>query len=48
LIRDAKDGAGKTRLFHTSDRSLVEHLAFRLQQELAVPGLLPVTEGARA
>ena len=48
LIRDAKDGAGKTRLFHTSDRSLVEHLAFRLQQELSVPGQLPVTEGARA
>jgi len=48
LIRDAKEGAGKTRLFHTSDRSLVEHLAFRLQQELSIPGQLPVTEGARA
>jgi len=48
LVRDAKDGAGKTRLFHTSDRSLVEHLAFRLQQELAVPSHLPATEEARA
>ncbi len=48
LVRDAKDGGGKTRLFHTNDRSLVEHLAFRLQQELSVPSHLPVTEGARA
>jgi diguanylate cyclase (GGDEF)-like protein len=48
LIRDAKDGAGKTRLFHTADRSLVEHLAFRLQQELSVPSQLPGTEGTRA
>ena len=48
LIRDAKEGAGKTRLFHSCDRSLVEHLAFRLQQELSVPSQLPGTEGARA
>ena len=27
-------------LFHTSDRSLVEHLTFRLQEELAVPLVL--------
>ena len=45
LIRDAKEGAGKTRLFHSSDRSLVEHLAFRLQQELSVPSQLPGTRG---
>jgi diguanylate cyclase (GGDEF)-like protein len=48
LVRDAKDGGGRTRFFHTSDRSLVEHLAFRLQQELAVPSQVPVTQESRA
>jgi diguanylate cyclase (GGDEF)-like protein len=48
LVRDAKDGAGKTRFFHTSDRSLVEHLAFRLQLELSVPTHLPVAQEGRA
>jgi diguanylate cyclase (GGDEF)-like protein len=48
LVRDAKDGSGKARFFHTSDRSLVEHLAFRLQRELAVPSQVPVTQESRA
>jgi diguanylate cyclase (GGDEF)-like protein len=48
LIRDAKPAAGKTRFFHTSDRSLVEHLAFRLQQDLAVPSHLRMAEENRA
>ena len=48
LVRDAKQGAGKTRFFHSSDRSLVEHLAFRLQQDLALPTHLPLAEENRA
>ena len=37
LIREeARDGV-EARTFHTDDRSLVEHLAFRLQEELALP-----------
>jgi len=48
LVRDARDRAGKARFFHTSDRSLVEHLAFRLQQDLAVPSHLGLAEGNRA
>ncbi len=48
LIRDAKEGSGTTRFFHTSDRSLVEHLAFRLQQDLAVPSQLPLGQEGRA
>jgi hypothetical protein len=30
-------GSGPAKLFHTSDRELVEHLAFRLHEELAIP-----------
>jgi two-component system cell cycle response regulator len=37
LIREEAHGDAEGRLFHTSDRVLVEHLAFRLQEELAVP-----------
>jgi hypothetical protein len=48
LVRDAKPGTGKTRLFHSSDRSLVEHLAFRLQQDLALPGQPQLAEEHRA
>jgi diguanylate cyclase (GGDEF)-like protein len=48
LVRDARDEGGKARFFHTSDRSLVEHLAFRLQRDLAVPSRLPLTEGSSA
>jgi diguanylate cyclase (GGDEF)-like protein len=48
LVRDARDGDGKARFFHTSDRSLVEHLAFRLQRDLAVPSRLPLAEGTPA
>jgi hypothetical protein len=32
--------AGPARLFHTSNRQLVEDLAFRLHEELAMPGTL--------
>ena len=48
LVRDAKDDAGATRFYHSSDRSLVEHLAFRLQQDLAVPSQLGMGEEKRA
>jgi DNA-binding response OmpR family regulator/GGDEF domain-containing protein len=37
LIREEAPDGVEARLFHTDDRSLVEHLAFRLQEELAVP-----------
>ncbi len=40
LIRAAGDAEGDPRFFHTSDRSVVEHLVERLQSELAVPQLL--------
>ncbi len=44
LVRNADGEAGGARFYHTSDRSLVEHLAFRLQQDLAVPSHLPLAE----
>ncbi|MBW2269012.1 MAG: response regulator [Deltaproteobacteria bacterium] len=34
------DGAEPARLFHTNNRQLVEHLAFGLHDELALPGTL--------
>ena len=37
MIREEARGGAPARLFHTDDRHLVEHLAFRLQGELAVP-----------
>ena len=45
LVRSAGVEAGQARFYHSSDRSLVEHLAFRLQQDLAVPSALPRAEG---
>jgi diguanylate cyclase (GGDEF)-like protein len=38
LVREEKETEGGSRLFHTSDRSLVEYLAFRLQAELSASG----------
>ena len=38
LVREEKEAEGGSRLFHTSDRSLVEYLAFRLQTELSTSG----------
>jgi hypothetical protein len=40
LVREEGRNGVPARLFHTSDRSLVEHLTFRLQEELAVPLVL--------
>jgi diguanylate cyclase (GGDEF)-like protein len=40
LVREEGRNGAPARLFHTSDRSLVEHLTFRLQEELAVPPVL--------
>ncbi len=40
LIREEAHEDTPARLFHTSDRALVEHLAFRLQEELALPASL--------
>ncbi len=40
LIREEVDDGGEARVFHTDDRSLVEHLAFRIHDELAVPSTL--------
>ncbi len=40
LIREEGHDDAPARLFHTSDRALVEHLAFRLQEELALPASL--------
>jgi two-component system cell cycle response regulator len=37
LVREEGARGAPARLFHTSDRNLVEHLAFRLQEEIAVP-----------
>ena len=37
LVREEGQRGAPARLFHTSDRGLVEHLAFGLQQELALP-----------
>lgn len=39
LVRDTQ-GDGPPRLFHTSDRGLVEHLAFRLHEDLGIPATL--------
>lgn len=39
LVADPKPDAGGVRLLHTSDRALVEMLAFRLQRELQEPRL---------
>jgi diguanylate cyclase (GGDEF)-like protein len=39
LIADAVAEPGRVRWFHSSDRSLAESLAFRLQRELRVPRL---------
>jgi diguanylate cyclase (GGDEF)-like protein len=44
LVREADGEAGGARFYHTSDRSLVEHLAFRLQQDLAVPSRVAMAE----
>jgi DNA-binding response OmpR family regulator len=40
LVRAPGPASGPTRLFHASDRELVEYLALRLQQELALPRTL--------
>jgi diguanylate cyclase (GGDEF)-like protein len=40
LVREEGRNGAPARFFHTSDRSLVEHLTFRLQEELAVPLVL--------
>ena len=37
LVREEGRNGAPARFFHTSDRSLVEHLTFRLQEELALP-----------
>lgn len=37
LLREEGRNGGPARLFHSDDRGLVEQLAFRLQEELAVP-----------
>jgi hypothetical protein len=39
LVADADAEPGRVRWFHSSDRSLAESLAFRLQRELRVPRL---------
>jgi len=39
LIADSAGEPGQVRWFHSSDRSLAESLAFRLQRELRVPRL---------
>ena len=39
MVRDAS-GDGPARIFHTSDRGLVEHLAFRLHEDLGIPATL--------
>ena len=36
LIRERSDDGEASPFFHTSDRSLVEHLAFKLQRDLGV------------
>jgi len=40
LVREEGRNGAPARFFHTSDRSLVEHLTFRLQEELSVPLVL--------
>jgi hypothetical protein len=45
LVRDEKESDGETQFFHTGDRNLVAHLAFRLQAEISVPASIdPVVE----
>ena len=39
LLRDEKVSGEGVRMYHTNDRSVVEHLAFQLQRELALPDL---------
>lgn len=46
VCEDAGEGR-PTRLFHTSDRDLVEHLAFRLQEEFALPTVPSFEESVR-
>jgi len=36
LVRDRNERGGSPPWFHTSDRSLVEHLAFQLQRDLGI------------
>jgi hypothetical protein len=40
IVRAPGEADRSPRLFHSADRELVEYLAFRLQQELAVPRTL--------
>lgn len=40
VVREESHNGAPARLFHTSDRGLVEHLAFRMHEELAVPATL--------
>jgi CheY-like chemotaxis protein/GGDEF domain-containing protein len=44
VVREEAHNGSTARMFHTSDRSLVEHLAFRLQEELCVPASLGLEE----
>jgi hypothetical protein len=37
MIREEGRNGAPSKLFHTDDRGLVEHLAFRLQEELSLP-----------
>jgi len=43
LVREEGGRDQEPRLFHSQDRALVEHLAFRLQRELALPREIPPT-----
>ena len=40
LVQEESEAGAEPRLFHTQDRGLVEHLAFRLQRELSLPSRL--------
>ncbi len=48
LVREEGPRGAPARLFHTSDRGLVEHLAFGLQQELALPRGAPTAADGEA
>jgi hypothetical protein len=37
LVADPKGSAAQSSAFHTSERALIEHLAFQLQRDLGVP-----------
>jgi hypothetical protein len=37
LVRAPGSASGPTRLYHSSDRELVEYLALRLQEEVSLP-----------